>query len=117
MEPMNATAPETGFVAVNFISCRDDYRERFEALFASRAHAIDRMAGFVKMQVLKPSGEGEPYLIVSEWRDEAAFKSWTGSSEFLEGHQRGFADVKAAKERGEEPPMLSRFVTYSVVAR
>ena len=117
MKNVNATAPATGFVAVNFIACRDDYRPRFEELFATRAHAIDGMPGFVKMQVLKPASEGEPYLVVSEWKDETAFHAWTGSPEFLEGHRRAFSDLKEAKERGEESPMSSRFVTYAVVAR
>ena len=39
------------FVAINYIACEQHYRERFEELFATRAHAIDRMPGFVDMQV------------------------------------------------------------------
>ena len=35
------------FVAINFISCKSHYRERFEELFANRAHAIDKMPGFL----------------------------------------------------------------------
>jgi heme oxygenase (mycobilin-producing) len=108
---------EAGFVAINFITCKDHYRPRFEELFATRVGAIDRMPGFKRMQVLKPNKEGEPYLIVSYWNSEEEFKSWTGSPEFLEGHKRGFEDLKEYKERGEEPPMTSSFVTYEVIAR
>ncbi|MFN5171008.1 MAG: antibiotic biosynthesis monooxygenase family protein [Cyclobacteriaceae bacterium] len=104
------------FVAINYISCENHYRERFEQLFATRAHAIDRMPGFVDMQVLKPSQEGE-YLIVSHWESEEAFKKWTNSPEFIEGHKRGFDDIRKAKERGEKPPMSSSFKTYEVIAR
>lgn len=107
---------EKKFVAINYISCEPHYRERFEQLFGTRAHAIDRMPGFVDMQVLKPNGEGE-YLIVSHWSSEAAFKIWTSSPEFLEGHKRGFEDIRAARERGEKPPMSSSFKTYEVIAR
>ena len=107
---------KAGFVAINFINCQPDYQERFEELFSSRAHAIDRMPGFLFMEVLKPQKEGE-YLIMSHWEDETDFRAWTQSPEFLEGHQRGFADIKAAKERGEEPPMTSNFRTYSVISR
>jgi heme-degrading monooxygenase HmoA len=46
------------FVAINRIYCHDDYRERFEQLFATRAHAIDRMPGFLGMQVLRPHRDG-----------------------------------------------------------
>ena len=107
---------ERKFVAINYISCEPHYRERFEQLFGTRAHAIDRMPGFVDMQVLKPNGPGE-YLIVSHWSSEEAFKTWTSSSEFLEGHKRGFEDLRAARERGEKPPMSSSFKTYEVIAR
>lgn len=107
----------TGFVAINYITCDDSYRERFEHLFATRAKAIDRMPGFVNMQVLKPKKSGEPYLIVSHWDNEDSFKAWTGSPEFLEGHKRGFADVEAAKEKGEASPLSSSFKVYEVIAR
>lgn len=104
------------FVAINYISCEEHYRARFEELFGSRAHAIDRLPGFVEMEVLKPNDPGE-YLIVSHWESEEAFKKWTASPEFLEGHKRGFEDIRAARERGEKPPMSSSFKTYRIIAR
>jgi heme oxygenase (mycobilin-producing) len=39
------------FVAINYISCKEDYKKRFEELFDSRAEAIDRMPGFRNMHV------------------------------------------------------------------
>lgn len=105
------------FVAINYINCRPEYAPRFEELFATRAHAIDRIPGFVEMFVLRPNKEGEAYLILSQWTDEAAFQKWVGSPEFIEGHARGFADLKEAKDAGREPPMTSSFQTYRIVAR
>ncbi|MCS6934896.1 MAG: antibiotic biosynthesis monooxygenase [Chitinophagales bacterium] len=104
------------FVAINYIQCNDDYRERFEQLFATRAHAIDRMPGFYEMHVLKPSDENGNYLIMSFWESEEHFKAWTNSPEFIEGHKRGFADIAKAKAEGKEPPMKSTFKTYTVIA-
>ena len=108
---------EKNFVAINYISCKDHYRTRFEELFASRAGAIDKMPGFNFMEVLKPQGNDDCYLIVSHWDSQESFKKWTGSPEFIEGHKRGFEDLKKAKEKGEEPPMSSSFKTYEVIAR
>ncbi|MBD3404291.1 antibiotic biosynthesis monooxygenase [candidate division GN15 bacterium] len=105
------------FVAINYITCRDSYRERFEELMTSRKGAIDKMDGFRRMQVLRPNGEDQSYLIMSEWDDEASFKAWTKSEAFIEGHKRGFADLEQARKRGEEDPMTSRFCTYEVIAR
>lgn len=105
------------FVAINYISCAPEYRERFEYLFGSRAQAIDRMPGFIEMMVLKPQKNEDKYLIVSTWENEEAFKAWTGSPEFLEGHKRGFEDLKQYKEQGKETPMHSDFRTYTVLTR
>lgn len=104
------------FVAINYITCNEEYKERFEQLFATRAHAIDRMPGFKFMQVLKPQdGQGD-YLIVSHWESEENFKTWTQSPEFLEGHKRGFEDIAKAKAEGKEAPMKSNFKTYKVIS-
>ena len=104
------------FVAINYITCTEDYRDRFEFLFGTRAGAIDRMPGFRFMNVLKPTdGEGD-YLIVSHWDSEEHFRNWTGSPEFFEGHKRGFADISEAKAEGKEPPVKSKFKTYKVIA-
>ena len=106
---------KAGFVAINTIHCKEHYRERFECLFCSRARMIDEMPGFIGMNVLKCKAEGEPYLVVSYWESESYFDAWVGSPQFYEGHKRAFADLKAYKERGEEPPMHSDFKTYAVL--
>lgn len=111
---MNNNKP---FVAINYIDCNEDYKQRFEELFSSRAHAIDCMPGFQQMHVLKPSDNSGKYLVVSYWDNEDQFKTWTSSTEFIEGHKRGFADLAKAKAEGKEPPMKSSFKTYSIITR
>lgn len=105
------------FVAINYIICIEDYTVRFEVLFGSRAHATDAMPGFQHMHVLKPQQPTHPYLVVRYWESEAAFKAWTGSPAFMEGHKRAFADLAAAKAEGRTPPMKSEFQTYQVISR
>ncbi|OGU10692.1 MAG: hypothetical protein A2X61_04970 [Ignavibacteria bacterium GWB2_35_12] len=106
----------TNFVAINYIKCDEDYRNRFEELFGTRAHAIDRMPGFIRMEVLKPFTNNDNYLIVSHWENKESFKAWQGSPEFIEGHTRGFEDIRKAKEEGRKPPLISDFKTYQVIA-
>ena len=113
----NPTLSPAGFVAINTIACEPSYIARFEELFQTRARAIDRLPGFIRMQVLRPSADGEPYLVVSEWANEASFQAWTASDEFRQGHRRAFEDVAEARRRGEVPPMRSEFRTYSVLTR
>lgn len=107
---------QNGFVAINYITCEDSYRERFETLFGTRAKAIDQMPGFKFMRVLKPKSAGDPYLIVSFWESEKDFHQWTQSEAFIEGHKRGFEDIRKAKEEGREAPMKSSFKTYEIIA-
>jgi heme-degrading monooxygenase HmoA len=111
------TPESEGFVAINYITCKPEYRERFEYLFKTRVRAIDRLPGFRGMYVLRPQQDGDAYLVVSHWDSEAHFRAWLQSPEFLEGHKRGFEDIRAAKARGEEPPMRSDFRTYEVITR
>lgn len=104
------------FVAINYITCNEDYRERFEELFATRAKAIDTMPGFIDMHVLRPAKPGDAYLVVSYWETEESFKDWTKSDEFMEGHKRGFADLAKARAAGKPAPMNSDFKTYEIIA-
>ncbi len=76
---------------------------------------IDNNKGFRNMHVLKPRKGEDEYLIVSYWDTEEDFINWTRSESFIEGHKRGFADVKKAKEQGLEPPMKSDFKTYDIL--
>lgn len=105
------------FVAINYITCNDEYRERFEELFCSRAGAIDNMPGFKSFELLKPAEADNTYLVMTHWDRKEDFEAWTGSPEFVEGHKRGFADLKRYKDEGREPPMKSSFKTYEVLAR
>ena len=107
----------TTFVAINTIETEPDYKERFETLFKSRAHEIDKRTGFQSMQVLKPADSGGAYLIMSFWDSEEHFRQWTNSSEFIEGHRRGFRDLTEAKNESKKPPMKSSFKTYTVLTR
>jgi len=116
LPPSMVPQPRPGeFVAVNFISCNNAYRDRFEQLFRSRAHAIDPLPGFRHMVVLRPEREGGDYLVVSFWENRASFDTWRASPAFHAGHRRGFEDIRQARERGEHPPMTSHMETYEIL--
>jgi heme-degrading monooxygenase HmoA len=62
----------------------DEVVERFSG---SRGDVQD-FPGFVSMEVLK-SAEEDEVLVVTRWRDRAAFDAWVGSEEFARAHARG----------------------------
>jgi heme-degrading monooxygenase HmoA len=46
--------------------------------------------------------------VISHWESEEQFKAWTSSPEFIEGHKRGFEDLRKAKEEGK--PILGIWI-------
>ena len=103
------------FIAINYIACEQSYRDRFEELMRSRKKAVDTMPGFQCMEVLKPKNDDHDYLIISHWDNEDFFHQWRNSTEFTEGHRRGFTDLGRAKKEGKRPPMKSTFKTYEIL--
>lgn len=75
------------FVMMNRMSVPDEYREKFEQMFASRAKAVDRRPGFIKAEILKPT-QGNEYIVMTHWESESDFEGWTKSPEYVEGHRR-----------------------------
>ncbi len=72
----------------NSIFVHPDYTEAFEARFADRARKVDTMPGFLFNQVLRPSGEGQPYIVLTYWDSYEEFEAWTNSEAFREGHAK-----------------------------
>ena len=53
------------------------YREQFEQRFRQRAGLVDGMPGFLANHVLRPTKEGEPYVVLTFWDSREAFEAWT----------------------------------------
>ena len=75
------------FVVANRVFLKPEFNDEFEKRFRERAGQIDKQIGFVSMQVLKPTSENAPYVILTHWQDEQAFKNWVGSDDFKIAHQ------------------------------
>ena len=75
------------FVVTNRLYIAPNWAGRFEDKFQQRIGKIDQQDGFVRMQVLKPVKPDDPYLVMTTWRDQSAFKGWVGSEDFREAHK------------------------------
>lgn len=73
---------------MNRIFVKAEYAEQFEARFRERARLVDGMKGFIRNEVLRPSQEGKPYIVLTYWESKADFENWTQSDEFRQGHSR-----------------------------
>ena len=75
------------YIVTNRVPVAAGYEEMFEERFRNRAGQIDKQAGFVRMQVLKPDTPDTPYLVQTTWVDKAAFEAWVGSEDFKTAHR------------------------------
>jgi len=81
--------------------------------FAARAGAVDNQDGFEGFELLRPTDERTTWLVVTRWRDEAAFEAWRTSPAFGHGHRQaaqaaaahsGAADSSAADSSAADSP-------------
>jgi heme-degrading monooxygenase HmoA len=83
-------------VVSNRIPVNPEYAEAFETRFRERAGLVDGMPGFVKFQILRPTQEGNPYIVQTYWETQTHFTAWTESEEFKQGHGRSGSLPKEA---------------------
>jgi len=75
------------YVVANRVPVAPKWAEKFEERFRNRVGQIDRQPGFVSMQILRPADDDSPYVVLTTWKDKAAFDSWVGSEDFRLAHQ------------------------------
>jgi heme oxygenase (mycobilin-producing) len=84
-------------IKINAITVRPDSGDEVARRFAARAGAVDDQEGFEGFELLKPIDDRTTWLVVTRWRDEAAFEAWVNSPAFAHGH-------RSASEHAGEPP-------------
>jgi heme-degrading monooxygenase HmoA len=75
------------YVVANRVFVKREYAQEFEQRFRNRSGQINQQAGFVLMEVLKPRSEETPYVVLTHWENEKAFRNWVGSEDFKRAHQ------------------------------
>ena len=74
------------YVVANRVPVAPGWEAQFEERFRNRAGQVEHQPGFVSMEVLKPRSEGAPWVVLTRWENEAAFRGWIGSEDFKEAH-------------------------------
>ncbi|MDT4899634.1 MAG: hypothetical protein QOJ78_564, partial [Pseudonocardiales bacterium] len=74
-------------IKINAITVDAGSGDELAHRFAARAGAVDDQDGFEGFELLKPTDERSTWLVVTRWRDEAAFQAWVSSSAFGHGHR------------------------------
>lgn len=82
------------------------------AAFRRRAHLVDDADGFVDLQVWQSDTDAGELVMVSRWRDRAAFSRYMKSPEHAASHAR----IDPALDRLIRLERLEHLHTYDVVA-
>ncbi len=82
------------------------------AAFRRRAHLVDEADGFVDLQVWQSDRDDAEIVMVSRWRDRAAFKAYMRSDAHRVSHERIDPTLDAAIKL----EALEHLHTYEVVA-
>jgi heme oxygenase (mycobilin-producing) len=83
-------------IKINAITVPENSGDELARRFGARAGAVDDQDGFEGFELLKPTDDRTTWLVVTRWRDEAAFDAWVTSPAFAHGHR----SARASKTSG-----------------
>jgi heme-degrading monooxygenase HmoA len=87
-------------VKINAITVPPNGGDELARRFAARAGAVDNQDGFEGFELLRPTDERTTWLVVTRWRDDAAFEAWRTSPAFGHGHRQA---AQATAGDAEQP--------------
>lgn len=74
-------------VRINAITVPEGSGDELARRFAARAGAVDDAEGFEGFELLRPTDGRTTWLVLTRWRDQAAFEAWVASPAFAHGHR------------------------------
>ena len=74
-------------IKINAITVPSASGDELARRFANRAGAVDGADGFEGFELMRPADDRETWLVVTRWRDDAAFEAWVASPAFGHGHR------------------------------
>jgi heme-degrading monooxygenase HmoA len=69
--------------------------------FIARPHSVDKVAGFVRMDVLSPLEYPEQIWLLTYWTDQDSFQQWYRSPNYKESHRNMPANLKLVSHETE----------------
>jgi heme-degrading monooxygenase HmoA len=73
-------------IKINAITVPEGSGDELAQRFADRAGAVDGQDGFEGFELLRPTDDRRQWLVITRWRDPAAFEAWVQSPAFAHGH-------------------------------
>lgn len=82
-------------VVMNRIPVKPEFAQRIEDGFAKNAPRLPELKGFQGFRLLRPTKDGEPYVVFVVWDTEEDHKAYMESDLFRESHSN-MADLANA---------------------
>lgn len=73
-------------IKINAITVPADSGDELAKRFAARSGAIDGQDGFEGFELLQPTDGRDVWLVVTRWRDDAAYDAWREGADFAKAH-------------------------------
>ncbi len=100
------------YVSMSRLRIAPERADELVTVFRRRLGAVDSHDGFVDLQVWRSDRDPGELIMVSRWRDRAAFKRYMKSSDHRRSHER----VPPALDDAIKLEALEHLHTYDVVA-
>jgi len=100
------------YVSLSRLRVPDERAAELVAAFRRRAHLVDEADGFVDLQVWQSDRDRGELVMVSRWRDRAAFKAYMKS----DSHRISHARIDPGLDSAIRLDRLEHLHTYEVVA-
>jgi len=97
-------------IRINAITVPAGSGDELAHRFAARAGAVGNADGFEGFELLKPTDGREQWLVLTRWRDEAAFQAWVDSPAFAHGHR---SETKPDGGESAQRPIASHSEVWS----
>jgi heme oxygenase (mycobilin-producing) len=94
-------------IKINAITVAADSGDELARRFAARAGAVDGQDGFEGFELLQPTDGRTTWLVITRWRDEAAFAAWTSSAAFGRGHRSAGSSAGSGEQPAQRPVGVS----------
>ena len=101
------------YVSMSRLRVAPERVDELVSAFRRRAHLVDDAPGFVDLEVWCSDREPGEVIMVSRWRDRAAFRDYMRSEAHAVSHSRIDPELDAAIQLER----LEHLHTYDVVAR
>jgi heme oxygenase (mycobilin-producing) len=105
--------PASMYVSMSRLRVDPARADELVAAFHRRAHLVEDAPGFVDLEVWRSDRDSGEIVMVSRWRDRAAFRDYMRS----EAHAISHARIDPGLDAAIKLERLEHLHTYEVVAR